>query len=196
MSTAGSEVNTLDNSNEPQPGSDPNRETFVQQLMAEQTSLFAYVARLLGNLNDASNVLQQTNLVLWRKADEFETGTNFRAWARKTAYFQTLACLRDKKRDKHVFDEALLEQLAARPAEVDEDERRVALRHCLGNISADSLELLQQRYAPGNSIADIAKQRRKSEGAIRNALMRIRQTVIRCIERQMADAHCIERGIN
>jgi RNA polymerase sigma-70 factor, ECF subfamily len=186
----------LDKPNATKSGDDSNREAFVQQIMAEQTSLFAYIARLLGNLNDANNVLQQTNLVLWRKADEFEAGTNFRAWARKTAYFQTLAFLRDKKRDKHVFDEALLEQLAARPQEADEDERRVALRHCLGHISADSLELLRQRYAPGNSISDIAKQRHKSEGAIRNALMRIRQAVVRCIERQMSDANCIERGIH
>jgi RNA polymerase sigma-70 factor (ECF subfamily) len=186
----------LNRSNELKAGDDVNREGFVQQMMAEQTSLFAYIARLLGNLNDANNVLQQTNLVLWRKASEFEAGTNFRAWARKTAYYQTLAFLRDKKRDKHIFDDALLEQLAARPTEIDEDERRVALRHCLGHISADSLELLRQRYAPGNSISDIAKQRRKSEGAIRNALMRIRQSVVRCIERQMADAHCIERGIH
>lgn len=170
------------------------REAFVQLLVAEQTGLFAYIGTLLGNLNEVSNVLQQTNLVLWRKADEFEDGTNFRAWARRTAYFQTLAFLRDRKRDKHVFDEVLLEQLAAQPAVTDEDERRIALRHCLGRISPDSQELLLQRYAPGKSISDIAKKRGKSEGAIRTALMRIRQAVVRCIEGQLVDAQGIQRG--
>jgi RNA polymerase sigma-70 factor (ECF subfamily) len=183
-------------STEPSPCNELAREAYVQHLIDEQTALFAYITTLLGNLNDASNVLQQTNLVLWRKVAEFTPGTNFQSWSRKTAYYQTLAFLRDKKRDKHIFDQALLEKLAARPATADEDERRIALRHCLGTISADSLGLLRQRYAPGTSISDIAKQRRKSEGAIRNALMRVRQSLVQCIERQLSDAQPIQRGIN
>src|SRR5215212_3872657 len=101
------------------------REEFVQLLTGEQSRLFGYIVTLLGDVNDASNVLQQANMVLWRKANEFKLGTNFHVWAKKTAYYQTLAYLRDRKRDKLVFDDELLEQLASRPDEVDEDERRV-----------------------------------------------------------------------
>jgi RNA polymerase sigma-70 factor (ECF subfamily) len=165
------------------------REAYVQLLTTEQTRLFSYIVGLLGNVNDSSNVLQQTNMVLWRKANEFTLNTNFQLWARKVAYYQTLAFLRDKKRDKHIFDLALLEQLASRPPGIDEDERRIALRHCLGTISKESLELLRQRYVPDKSIADIAEQRQKSQGAIKNALMRIRQTLVHCIEGQLANAY-------
>ena len=162
------------------------REAFVQLLTGEQTRLFGYICTLLGDLNDASNVLQQTNMVLWRKANEFRLGTSFQAWSRNVAYYQTLAFLRDRKRDKHIFDQDLLEQIASRPCVHDEDERHLALRHCLGGISQDSLELLRQRYGPGKSIADIAKQRHKSEAAIKMALMRIRQALADCIKRQLA----------
>jgi RNA polymerase sigma-70 factor (ECF subfamily) len=163
------------------------REAFVRLLTAEQTQLFSYIVMLLGDVNDASNVLQQANLVLWRKIDEFDLNTNFQVWARKVAYYQTLAFLRDRKRDKHIFDEELLAQLAARPAAVDEDERRVALRHCLGTISRESLDLLLQRYYPGKSISAIAHDRQRSEGAVKMALMRIRQSLVHCIEGQLAD---------
>jgi RNA polymerase sigma-70 factor, ECF subfamily len=163
-----------------------SREAFVQLLTSEQTALFRYIVTLLGHINDASNVLQQTNLVLWRKANDFTFGTNFRVWAKKIAYYQTLAYLRDRKRDKHIFDEALLEELASRPDVTDEDERRVALRHCLGAISRDSLELIQQRYSPGRSIHEIAQVQHKSESAIKMALLRIRQSLIKCIEGQLA----------
>src|SRR5262245_43171691 len=131
---------------QPATNSAESRDEFVRLLTGEQTSLFSYIATLLGDVNDASNVLQQTNMVLWRKADEFEAGTSFHAWARKVAYFQTLAYIRDMKRDKLVFDEELILQLADRPTIEDEDERRIALRHCLGTLSESSLELLQQRY--------------------------------------------------
>jgi RNA polymerase sigma-70 factor (ECF subfamily) len=161
-------------------------EVFIQLLTGEQTRLFGYIATLLGDVNDASNVLQQTNMVLWRKAGEFAIGTNFQVWARKVAYFQTLAFLRDRKRDRHIFDAELLDQLASRPAVSDEDERRVALRHCLGTISHESLELLRQRYAPGKTISAIARDRHKSEGAVKMALMRIRQSLVHCIERQLS----------
>jgi RNA polymerase sigma-70 factor (ECF subfamily) len=166
-----------------------NREAFVQLLTSEQSRLFGYITTLLGNVNDASNVLQQTNMVLWRKADEFQLGSNFQVWSRKVAYYQTLAFLRDKKRDKHIFDGALLEQLASRPFRADEDERRIAMRHCLGTISRESLELLRERYSPGKSIADIARQRQKTEGSIKMALMRIRQALAHCVERQLVSAH-------
>jgi RNA polymerase sigma-70 factor, ECF subfamily len=162
------------------------REAFVQLLTSEQTHLFSYIVMLLGDVNDASNVLQQTNLVLWRKMEEFDIQTNFQAWARKVAYYQTLAFLRDRKRDKHVFDEELLSELASRPVETDEDERRVALRHCLSSISGESLELLQQRYDPGKSISAIARDRHRTEGAVKMALMRIRQALVHCIEGQLA----------
>jgi RNA polymerase sigma-70 factor (ECF subfamily) len=164
------------------------REAFVQLLTSEQTRLFRYIVMLLGDVNDANNVLQQTNLVLWRKADEFTLGTDFHHWAKKVGYYQTLAFLRDKKRDKHVFDDALLEQLASRPDTIDDDERHVALRHCIGTISRDSLALLQQRYGPGMSICEIAQAQHKSESAIKMALMRIRQLLVHCIEGQLEAA--------
>ena len=170
---------------QPETSAAESRDEFVRLLTGEQTSLFGYVATLLGDVNDASNVLQQTNMVLWRKADEFTPGTSFHAWARKVAYFQTLAYLRDLKRDKLVFDEELVQQLAARPSLDDEDERRIALRHCLGTLSESSLDLLQQRYAPGKSIRDIAELRNKKEGAVKMALLRIRQALVQCIENQL-----------
>ena len=161
-------------------------EDFVRLLTGEQTHLYGYIITLLGDVNDASNVLQQTNLVIWRKAQEFEPQSNFPMWARKIAYYQSLAFLRDRKRDRHIFDEDVLSELAARPSEDDEDERRIALRHCLGTISVQSLNLLQERYGPGKSISEIANDRHKTQAAVKMALMRIRQALVHCIEGQMA----------
>jgi len=168
------------------PNTEDAREAFVRMLTDEQTHLYRYVISLLGDVNDASNVLQQTNLVIWRKAAEFDIESNFQVWARKIAYYQALAFLRDRKRDKHVFDEDVLAQIASRPLEDDEDERRIALRHCLGLISGQSLNLLQERYGPGKSICEIAQEQQKSQAAIKMALMRIRQTLVQCIEGQIS----------
>lgn len=165
------------------------REAFVRLLTDEQRRLFGYISTLLGNVDDAANVLQQTNMVLWRKASEFIPESDFHAWAAKIAYYQTLAYMRDRKRDRHVFDEALVQQLAARATDSGGDELVVALRHCLSLLPEDKLNLIRQRYWPGKSIGDIARELRRSESAVKMTLLRVRQTLAKCIERQIQHCH-------
>ena len=47
-------------------------EQFVQQLAEHQSRLFGYVYSMLGDHSRAADVLQETNLVLWRKNAEFD----------------------------------------------------------------------------------------------------------------------------
>jgi len=62
----------------------------VQLLTNVQQQLTRYVRTLVPNRTDAEEVLQETNLFVWRHADEFELGTNFAAWACRIAYYQVL----------------------------------------------------------------------------------------------------------
>src|SRR5882757_9548762 len=142
------------------------RAQFVQLLIDVQPRLFAYISTLLGNVHDASNVLQETNMTLWKKADEFKPGTNFRAWAREIAYFKSLSFARDSKRDKLIVNQALIEQYFAQTDDLDEDERRIALRHCVSQLDGRQRQLLRQRYEDGASMKQLAKQRGKSEAAV------------------------------
>ena len=73
----------------------PDKE-FVYLLTDWQNRLFGYLVTLLGNVHDAHDVLQETNLLLWHKMDDFEPDSEFGAWARECAYFQALAFLRDR----------------------------------------------------------------------------------------------------
>ena len=54
---------------------------FVQQLTANQNRLYGYIFSLLGDHHRANDVLQETNMVLWRKAAEFQTDRDFIPWA-------------------------------------------------------------------------------------------------------------------
>src|SRR5262249_47364959 len=135
----------------------------------------------------ARNVLQETNLELWRKSAEFVDGTDFGAWSRKVAHFKVLAYLRDRKRDRLLFDEALLNQIAARPQPAEEDESlQVALRHCLATFT-DGLRLqIGRRYGSNLSVRELATLLGKSEAAMKVSLSRIRKQLMQCIERRLA----------
>lgn len=164
-------------------------ELFVQLLTEEQTRLLHYIGMLLGDPHAAKNVLQETNLVLWRKASDFTHGTNFTAWSRKVAFWQVQAYVRDRRRDRHVFSDELIAQLAnqqaAVAAEGAETDMRIALRHCLGHLSKSNLELIRERYEADMPIALLADKTGKTQSAIKVGLMRLRRSLLKCIEREL-----------
>lgn len=168
---------------DPSPQGSAATERFVQQLTAHQSALFAYVRSLVPTAEQASDVLQETNLVLWRRSAEFTDGTSFGAWSRKVAYFQVLAWYRDRKREKLMFDTELLGLLATHNEErmARHDERRQALHQCLGKLPEHSREMIQQRYAPGGSVQAMAEGLGRSVGSVSQSLYRIRQSLVACV---------------
>jgi RNA polymerase sigma-70 factor, ECF subfamily len=162
-------------------------ERYVQQLTDVQNRLYAYILMLLPNHDDAADVLQETNLVLWRKSGEFVEGTEFGAWACRIAYFQVLARLRDARRDRLVFDPQLLDQLGAEAEllSVEADGHRRALRRCMARLTERQREMLRHRYESGWSIKQIARELGQSPGAVATNLYRTRNELLLCIEKNI-----------
>jgi RNA polymerase sigma-70 factor (ECF subfamily) len=160
---------------------------FVRLLTDSQAALYAYIRTLVPDASLARDALQETNAVLWKKAEEFEPGTNFSAWAYKTARFKALGALRDQRRDRHVFDDSIVERLAdAAQRRVDGDDRRtLALEACLDSLSDRQREMIVERYTPGGSVTEMANRLGRPAGSISVALNRIRRGLIDCIRRRM-----------
>jgi RNA polymerase sigma-70 factor (ECF subfamily) len=161
----------------------------MQLLTGEQHSLYRYITALTGDPDEAGNILQETNLVIWRKAADFTLGGNFGAWARSIALWQVKAWLRDRRRDRHIFSFELIGQLAERPAAfADIGPRRQALRKCVTVLQEDERELLRQRYCEGFSILEIAKRFQKTPSAVKSGLFRVRKTLRLCVERRVSES--------
>lgn len=165
-------------------------ERFVQLLTSHQQTLYAYIRTLLPEADVASDVLQETNLVLWQRAGEFAPGSNFGGWARKVAYYQVLARYRDQGRERMTFDTELVAVLAREQEEQLSryEERQRALQHCLSRLSEPSRDLIRRRYAPGGSVQVIAQELGRSVGAISQALYRIRQSLVDCLQSSLDQA--------
>ncbi len=167
---------------------DPNSQ-FADQLVAIQKGLYAYILTLLPWADEASDVLQQTNLVMWRDAARFEPGTDFRAWAYRVAYFQVLAQRRKAGRERLRFDDALLRDLAdnmQREAAEDEDEALV-LQDCLRKLPEMDRELICRRYDAGVSVKLLAAQLDLPPNTVAVRLHRIRRELLECMRREGSD---------
>lgn len=165
----------------------PPSEHFVRELTRGQNGVFAFILSLVGNPDAARDILQETNLVLWRKSGEFREGSNFMAWAVTVARWEVLAWRRDHARDRHVFNDDLLDTLTEESAEAadDPDEKQRAFEACLDGLPLHQRELLDARYAPGGSVQDIASSRGQSAGALSVTLSRIRKALADCITKKL-----------
>jgi|SRR5579875_514751 RNA polymerase sigma-70 factor (ECF subfamily) len=162
---------------------------FIGQLSRCQRRLYAFIYALVRHAADAEDILQECNLVLWRKADEFQPGTDFMAWAGRIAQFQVMAFRKKQaRRAREHFDDVLIAQLADEAQErlKQFDQRQQALLECLRELRPEQRTLVARRYEPGGSVNEIARSSNRSPKAVSEALRRIREALMRCIERRIA----------
>jgi RNA polymerase sigma-70 factor (ECF subfamily) len=167
---------------------DEQEQEFVALLTAHQGPLLAYIRSLMPGFSGATDILQQANIVLWRKRDTFELGTNFKAWSFTVARNMVFTQRRKLKKDAWlVFDEDLAERFAEEFEDDDETLDRVhrALAQCITQLRPHDLELIQKRYAENVGLDHYAKALNRSPGTLKARLFKIRANLRRCIEQQL-----------
>lgn len=161
---------------------------FVRLLAQNQRRLFVYVHTLVHNHTDAEEVLQNTNLVLWREFHTFESGTNFAAWSCRVAFNQVMAWRKKRQRDRLQFSDDFLTAIANEAASRSDalEEQTQALAGCLSKLPADQQELIRLRYTEEGSIEAVANRVKRTVDATYRALSRIRHTLHDCVTRTLA----------
>lgn len=167
------------------PESDRTQE-FLELLTQHDRALGVYVYSLVPRTADADDILQQTKMILWRCFDQFEPGTNFLAWARKTAFHQILTYRRQTKREHLPLSEETLDALHNEVARLSDqgDDRREALKACLAKLPKEHRQLVMLRYFEEMEIEGIAEQIRSTVAAVYRALSRVRFALMECIQKE------------
>jgi RNA polymerase sigma-70 factor, ECF subfamily len=158
------------------------------RITAAQRPLYTYIRSLVVSPDDVEDILQEVNLVLWRKIGEFDGSVPFTAWAFRIAYLQVLAYSKRRRREQHAqLDEALLSEIAESMAgKIDHLDARVeALRGCLAKLHPQLRGMILRRYDVGGSVQAIADELHRPTASVRVSLHRIRQSLIACIGRTL-----------
>lgn len=159
---------------------------FVARLTAAQSALYGSIHTLLAGDAGVADVLQETNRVLWQKAEAYDATRPFLPWALSVARFEVLAHRKRQSRDRLVFDATLLEQIAEEyDRQSAQDGALQALERCLQKLPAAQRELVDQRYAQGASVNDIAARQGRAANAVSATLYRIRSLLAQCLERSL-----------
>ncbi|TWU31796.1 sigma-70 family RNA polymerase sigma factor [Novipirellula artificiosorum] len=157
---------------------------FIQLLTSSQSRLYGYIMSLVLDPDQASDVLQQTNAILWEREENFELGTNFIAWSFRIAYYQVLAHRKQQQRDRLTFDTGLLSDLAQVASDRDEvfETRQRMMRQCLEKLNSRQGEFIQRRYYAGSTLESIASETEMTINAVKQLLFRARNALTRCID--------------
>ncbi len=161
---------------------------FLRLFAEHEPALRTFVRALVPSLRDASDVMQDVAVVLWQKFAEFDATRDFRKWAFGVARYEVLAFLRDRGRDRHVFDDGLVNKLAdeAAAGAPRHDRQREALETCLQKLTEPQRTLVLAAYAKGTRMDEMAAQRGQTAMALYKILHRIRQALLECVRRAIA----------
>jgi len=167
---------------------DQQHDQFLRLFAEHGPALRTFVRSLLPSRGDASEVMQEVAVVLWRKFAEFDATRDFRKWAFGVARYAALTCLRDRARDRLVFNDELVDRLAdeAAAAEPRHEAQREALETCLQKLPETQRVLVLGAYAKGTRIDAFAAQRGQTAMALYKLLHRIRQALLECVRRTIA----------
>ncbi|HEY1188654.1 MAG TPA: sigma-70 family RNA polymerase sigma factor [Gemmata sp.] len=173
----------------PAPAQDKHK-LFLRLFLQNERRLYAYVLTLLPHRADADDVLQETSLTMWDKFDPDAPPTEFIAWARKVAYHKVLdfnkKSNRAQARLSTIFVKRLAETAAAQADELQLEERREALTHCVEKLPQPDRDLLTHRFSDGATTQSTSEQLGRSVDAVYKALAKVRENLFQCVQKSLA----------
>jgi len=160
---------------------------FITELTKHQPALGAFCHAHIGDRQQALEVLQTICVKLWQKAGERDATRPFLPWAFGIARFTILAHLRDRGRERLIFDEDVVASMSSDTELTAEryDDRLEAMRLCLESLGEKDRELLRLHYAVGRSIKDLARELERGESALKMNLLRLRAQLGQCVSRRL-----------
>ncbi len=166
-------------------------EEFLRLYTREQFRIAGFVRSLVPDPADASDIMQETSMALLRNFHQYESGRDFANWAFGVARHQVLKHWRSKRRERLVFSEAFVNDLADETWTVlsTEPDRFQALRECIRRLTSRQRDLIKDFYGHGISAAAVAKQWNCNLHAVYNSLRAVRKELHQCILNTVAQSN-------
>jgi RNA polymerase sigma-70 factor (ECF subfamily) len=163
---------------------------FNSSLKDVQSDLFYFIFSILSHRQDAEDVLQKTNLILFKKQKTFNVKLgSFKNWALNIAKFQVMAHRTDLARSKVCLSNELTDIFSLEAVDYNTLEiKRNALNKCYKKLPKHMVEIAELRFKQDMSIKDISRSINRPIGAVSGTLYRIRENIKKCINNAYIEA--------
>jgi len=157
------------------------KSTFKREMLAALPSLRAFAVSLSGNRSNADDLVQDTILKAWSKQDQFEPGTNLKAWLFTILRNEFYSKMRKKGREVQDSDGLFTQQMAQAPAQLgalDFEDFKVAL----AQLPEDQREAVVLVGASGFSYEEAAEVCGCAVGTVKSRVSRARSHLMELLE--------------
>lgn len=163
-------------------------EHVVRLLVTHQEQIYRYVLALLPHEHDARDVVQETSVALYRKAEEYDPAQPFLPWAYRFAYLQVLKHREKVGRNPCLLGDDVIELLSRDYAANEDriDRRALALTGCLGKLADGQRSVILHRYSTDESAEVVAARLGLSRRTYFRTLEHVRRLLLDCVNRQLA----------
>ncbi|MEM9347987.1 MAG: sigma-70 family RNA polymerase sigma factor [Planctomycetota bacterium] len=167
--------------------STPHPAEFTERWMKSRHMVAAVVRSLVRDEHHAEDVLQKVAINAATKFEQYDRDREFAHWLIGIAKRQVAQHFREFQRDRHTFDQPLVDQLIEACAEVADElpDRAVALKVCLSKLNERGRDVIDMRYQQNLKPAQIADRVGASPTAVTSLLHRIRKSLEGCVKQQL-----------
>ncbi|KAB2814858.1 RNA polymerase sigma factor [Phaeocystidibacter luteus] len=142
------------------------RKAFEALVDIQQGQLLRIILRIVGDEDEAMDVLQDTFIKIWKNLASFKGGSKWSTWTYRIASNEALMHLRKKKKFLTTSDPIVTEQLTA-GSFFDGDDALAALYSALDKLPAKQRLVFQMKYFDDLPYAEIAQITNTSVGALK-----------------------------
>jgi RNA polymerase sigma-70 factor, ECF subfamily len=148
--------------------------TFKRELLSILPSLRAFAISLVGRHHEADDLVQDTIMKAWAKQEQFEMGTNMKAWLFTILRNELYSKLRKRGREVQDSDGILTENLAQHPAQYGALDMQ-DFQRALAQLPDEQREAIVLVGASGFSYEEAAEISGCALGTIKSRVNRARQ---------------------
>lgn len=162
--------------------------SFQELFLAHRKAIYSFIYVHIGNTADADDLFQDVCVVLWRRFDQFQVGTNFQAWAKQICR-NVIMDFRKRRRRRPVkgLDNDIMDLLLQRYGHMQDqvEDRLETLHTCVDKLNFRDRHLVRMAYDQAKAVKVIAQEVEVSVQRIYKRLGTIHGTLLQCVRRTL-----------
>ncbi|MCC5875048.1 MAG: RNA polymerase sigma factor [Candidatus Sumerlaeia bacterium] len=167
-------------------------EAFQHLVEEHKDWLYRYLFRMMGNREEAEDLVQECFLRAWKGLDRFEQGRPLRPWLLRIASNLAHSALRKPRKVTITIDGPDVPEPADPATGSSAQQARhdlTAIRAIVAGLPPSDRELFHLRYHEGFGPGEIGALVGKSSGAISTALHRLREKIKQGLDQTSGKEH-------
>jgi RNA polymerase sigma-70 factor (ECF subfamily) len=154
-----------------------------------ETRLYKFIKSKLNDSFEAYDILNETFLEVWKKANTFQGRSKVSTWLFGIAYYKTMDRLRKKKlvlMGDDDFSDIIDESPGAMSCLVRADNAE-SIRHCLNALKAAHRAVMELTFFEDMSYSEIAEVVNCPENTVKTRMFHAKQAMKNCLQKSMEE---------